>query len=104
MSEATQLPDETVRPATSEAELRAGTIDLLGAIAYGALTAFERLGQDGAAGDPAPDVDGAGFGQEAQGDGGHGRTLTDRKRSVGGLSRRPAGARRPQWPIPCPNR
>jgi len=35
--------------ATADArpEVRAGTVDLLGAIAYGALTAFERLAQDG---------------------------------------------------------
>ncbi|MGI3784782.1 MAG: ferritin-like fold-containing protein [Janthinobacterium lividum] len=48
MSDATELPDDPTRPATSGGELRAGTVDLLGAIAYGALTAFERLAQDGA--------------------------------------------------------
>ncbi len=34
--------------APQTADRRAGTVDLLGAIAYGALTAFERLAQDGA--------------------------------------------------------
>jgi hypothetical protein len=46
MSDRTQVPDPPDRPAASEAELLAGTIDLLGAIAYGALTAFERLAAD----------------------------------------------------------
>jgi len=35
--------------AAAEDDRRPGTVDLLGAIAYGALTAFERLAQDGAA-------------------------------------------------------
>lgn len=34
-------------PAGQDEQTRAGTVDLLGAIAYGALTAFERLAQDG---------------------------------------------------------
>lgn len=49
MADVTEVHDEPGRPAPTDAELRAGTVDLLGAIAYGALTAFERLAQDGAA-------------------------------------------------------
>jgi hypothetical protein len=48
MSDITPVPDEHVAPGLAGPELRAGTVDLLGAIAYGALTAFERLAQDGA--------------------------------------------------------
>lgn len=48
MTDVAEDPDEPGRPAATDAELRAGTVDLLGAIAYGALTAFERLAQDGA--------------------------------------------------------
>ena len=48
MSDATEAPDEHGRPTATDGQVRAGTLDLLGAIAYGALTAFERLAQDGA--------------------------------------------------------
>ncbi len=48
MSDVTEVPDEPGRRAATDDERRAGTVDLLGAIAYGALTAFERLAQDGA--------------------------------------------------------
>lgn len=48
MPDATEPPDEPRRTAAARDDLRAGTVDLLGAIAYGALTAFERLAQDGA--------------------------------------------------------
>ncbi len=48
MADGTEAPGDPTRPGASAAELRAGTVDLLGAIAYGALTAFERLAQDGA--------------------------------------------------------
>ena len=48
MADDSAVPDGPSHHGASEAELRAGTVDLLGAIAYGALTAFERLAQDGA--------------------------------------------------------
>jgi hypothetical protein len=48
MPDVAEVPDESTPSAPNEDELRAGTVDLLGAIAYGALTAFERLAQDGA--------------------------------------------------------
>src|SRR4051812_49944544 len=48
MSDVIPVPDQPAAPGADDAELRAGTVDLLGAIAYGALTAFERLAQDGA--------------------------------------------------------
>ena len=48
MADGTEILDEPMRPGVTDAELHAGTVDLLGAIAYGALTAFERLAQDGA--------------------------------------------------------
>ena len=48
MTDVDVVLDQPDRPGATDAELRAGTVDLLGAIAYGALTAFERLAQDGA--------------------------------------------------------
>jgi tRNA-(MS[2]IO[6]A)-hydroxylase (MiaE)-like len=48
MAEATEVAVEPGRAGDADAPLRDGTVDLLGAIAYGALTAFERLAQDGA--------------------------------------------------------
>ncbi|MGI3780499.1 MAG: ferritin-like fold-containing protein [Janthinobacterium lividum] len=48
MPDVDEAPDEPRRAAATDEELRAGTLDLLGAIAYGALTAFERLAQHGA--------------------------------------------------------
>jgi len=48
MSDVTRVPDQRAATGADDADLRAGTVDLLGAIAYGALTAFERLAQDGA--------------------------------------------------------
>ena len=42
MPDVAEVPDETRPVPPTEDELRAGTVDLLGAIAYGALTAFER--------------------------------------------------------------
>ena len=48
MADQTDVPDESTSATTDDAGTRAGTVDLLGAIAYGALTAFERLAQDGA--------------------------------------------------------
>ena len=46
MADVTEVPDTPGRAVPSAAEPRAGTVDLLGAIAYGALTAFERLAAD----------------------------------------------------------
>src|SRR3954447_10363854 len=48
MADETEVQDESAGAAPDDAGTRAGTVDLLGAIAYGALTAFERLAQDGA--------------------------------------------------------
>lgn len=48
MPDVHEVRDEPSRTAATADELRTGTLDLLGAIAYGALTAFERLAQDGA--------------------------------------------------------
>ena len=48
MPDVIEVPDEPARSAAAGEELRTGTVDLLGAIAYGALTAYERLAQDGA--------------------------------------------------------
>lgn len=48
MADVTGAQDGASPADPTEDELRAGTVDLLGAIAYGALTAFERLAQDGA--------------------------------------------------------
>ena len=48
MADGPEDGDEPGRAARTDASLRDGTVDLLGAIAYGALTAFERLAQDGA--------------------------------------------------------
>ena len=48
MPDATEVPDAPGRAAPDDEERRAGTVDLLGAIAYGALTAFERLAGDAA--------------------------------------------------------
>jgi hypothetical protein len=55
MADATGVPHEPGSPRVTEEERRAGTVDLLGAIAYGALTAFERLAQDGAGAPTLPD-------------------------------------------------
>lgn len=46
MADVTEVSHTPDRSVPSDAELRAGTVDLLGAIAYGALTAFERLAAD----------------------------------------------------------
>ncbi|GAB2574556.1 ferritin-like fold-containing protein [Microlunatus antarcticus] len=48
MSDVIEPPEDARHPTVREEEVRAGTVDLLGAIAYGALTAYERLAQDGA--------------------------------------------------------
>lgn len=48
MADVTGVDDGSDRSVPTAPELHAGTVDLLGAIAYGALTAFERLAQDGA--------------------------------------------------------
>lgn len=48
MSDVNAVGDELDPTMPVEPGVPAGTVDLLGAIAYGALTAFERLAQDGA--------------------------------------------------------